>query len=112
MNNSTVKTTNNLTCPIVVLDLETSGSGRNYKLNRILAIGAVVLDPARFADNVDEFKIMTQERLSKLIPKEDQFRIYIHDQDALEQIKDCNNPGPIWQEVQGREFWLSKNESN
>lgn len=112
--------------PIFVLDIETPGHGKNLDRNHMIAFAAIIIEPELF--NSPEIKNylmnkrpLTIDQIQHLVPESQRFSMYIHDVEALKQIhpymnnilnssndenKIISTPGPIWEEVKGREFWL------
>lgn len=99
----------------LIVDVETTHSGNNMELGRMIAFGAIVIRECDISKVVQEQNgcvkfnknnKLTFQDIGKLVPIENRIRIYIHDEEALKQIKDVNNPGDIWKEEKGQEFWL------
>jgi hypothetical protein len=91
---------------ILVIDLEVTGHGFDMELNRIMGGAMVVIELGKSINQT-----LTQEDLLALIPEDNRFYEYVHDSEALFQIKSILKSGDtqgqfIWKEFRGREFWL------
>lgn len=110
----TISTETMLPEAIFVPDFEMSAHGKNFNTGCVLGGGAVVIEPQKFAKYIIKqngkisFKPITREILEDLIPKENRFRAYIHDEEAI--AADFNNP--IWKEDVGREFWTKQDSQH
>jgi len=91
--------------PLLVLDLELSGCGRHKEKNRIIAIGACVISPQYIVQKLTSPNVVFSP---EDIPEKYKFLRYIHDKEALEEVKDLENPGPIWHEPAGSSFWFKQ----
>lgn len=94
---------------IFVPDFETSAHGRNFNVCRMLGGGAVVIEPQRllkYFDREGNIKPITKEVLDDIIPPENRFRAYVHDEDAIREYEESAGEGPIWKEIKGQEFWM------
>ncbi len=90
--------------PLCVVDIELTGGGRHKNKHRIIAIGACIVHPHLIASSIREKSTIVLDPAD--ISHGFKFSVYIKDEEALNEIKDIDDPGPIWQESKESLFWL------
>jgi hypothetical protein len=110
-------------------DLELTGSGVDKTRNCIIGGAMCVIEADALqtllttVDDRPAFRAVNDaQELLQLVPEENRFREYIHDQAALDEIDSflsksnsttTNTPVlSIWPEEKGREFWLSETRTD